>query len=236
MNIAFGTILVILLILPGLICRKIYYSGELSKKFINQTFLDELLNSIYIAFFIHLITILIVLRFDYIIDYDLIYKLLIGSNVVTLSSLNINPWNILLYFILATLPSITISFSWRNFLRTAKLDRKIKYLRYDNKWHYILSGEILQFKENNGNKINLKKIRRYVDVLVKTKDYDILYSGIIVDYQLSRDNSFEFIVLSEPKYKKFGSDDIQKEIPSTYFVIPYKEILNVNLTYLEELD
>lgn len=138
------------------------------------------------------------------------------------------------YFISLTLVSMLFSFFIRNVVRTYNLDRKFKLLRYDNNWYYIFSGEVLDIEEYNKNSnVNSKQINeRIVDVLTKSGDKYVLYRGNLVDYQLNGNNSVDYIVLSSPRKQIVGEEDTVKDISSNYFVIPYNEILNINIKYL----
>jgi len=48
---------------------------------------------------------------------------------------------------------------------------------------------------------------------------------------LNDSNSVDFIVLSSPKKQIIGETEA-KEITSNYFIIPYSEVLNLNMRYI----
>ena len=74
--------------------------------------------------------------------------------------------------------------------------------------------------------------QRIVDVLTKSDEKYVLYRGSLIDYQLNDSNSVDFIVLASPRKQIIG-EIVTKDISSNYFIIPYSEVLNINIKYLE---
>jgi hypothetical protein len=130
--------------------------------------------------------------------------------------------------------STLLGYVVRNIVRVYKLDRKSTLFRYDNTWYYIFSGEVLDIEKYNKNKLVTSDNigQRVVDVLTKSDEKYVLYRGSLIDYQLNDTNSVDFIVLSSPRKQIIGESET-KDISSNYFVIPYSEVLNINIKYLE---
>jgi len=132
-------------------------------------------------------------------------------------------------------------------VRKLKLDRKIKLFRFQNEWHYIFSGEILDFPKVSGEADDIDC--SYVDALVRTDEGTVIYSGLLTDYILTKEGGIDRIYLSSVK-RRFLKDDIlngpesqteQKPedpddkryyyLPGQFFIIPYNMVINLHITY-----
>ncbi len=237
MSIALTTILLFIFVFPVTISSRAYSSGELSYKFTKSSILDEILKSVFSSLIFHLLTIKLVSYFGYEINYNFIKSLIIQSATsnLDLSILGRDWLEIMLYFTILFILSFIFFFVFRNLIRYSKIDRKLDYFRYDNFWYYLLTGEVLHIKQyNKDTNINLAAVTRYVDVLTKSEDGNVIYSGALVEFQLAENDSLEIIVLTTPRrqvIKENKSKEKARIIPSKYFIIPYKEILNINIIY-----
>lgn len=113
-------------------------------------------------------------------------------------------------------------------------------LRFNNDWHYVLSGRNLN-TDDTGPVQEVKAV--YVDVLVETKEGSVLYCGLLDEFYLSEDG-VDRICLYEVYRRRFDQDIKDSErmpnksfderyykMPGDLFVIPYSQIRNLNLTY-----
>lgn len=235
MNIAIVSLAIFLIASPAIIARRTYFTKELSKSFTNKNTLQEIFSSIFLAGVLHSIWIIFVQFIGFQIDFDVLFKLLFDPRSITdYSNITNNINNIIAYFISLTIISVVISYLFRNLVRAKKWDRTTNFLRYDNNWYYLFSGEVLDIKKyNDDDEISSDDVNhRLVDILAKSNDNEVIYRGNLIDYQLDKNNSVEYIVLSFPMKKQDGQTKI---ISSNYFVIPYSEILNINLKYLSTI-
>jgi len=241
MNLALSSLFAILIVTPALFARRIYFTGELSSKYTNNNITTEIISSVFVSFIFHCIWIDVVSWFGFIIDFSTIIKLLTGKiDKYTVDVISTSFSKILWYFITLTIISSSITFLIRNIIRKTKLDRKFSVFRYGNLWYYILSGEILDIKKyNKENFSNDDVTERIVDVLTIEGDKQFLYRGQITEFQLAENESLEYIVLKYPRKREIGTvKEVDKTIPSNYFVIPFREILNINVKFikLEEVE
>lgn len=235
MNLAISSLIIFIIVSPAILARRIYFTKELSKSFVSRNTLQEIFSSIFLSFILHFLWSGCVELIGYKIDYKIIFQLLFNPQAISdYSNITDSIYNIFLYFISLALISIVFGFIIRNIVRVYKLDRKSTLLRYDNTWYYIFSGEVLDIEKYNKNKTitsdNIKQ--RVVDVLTKSDEKYVLYRGSLIDYQLNDSNSVDFIVLASPRKQIIGEDET-KDISSNYFIIPYSEVLNINIKYLE---
>lgn len=232
MNIASISMLIFLIVSPAILARRVYFTRELSKSFTYKNTLQEIFSSIFLAGLLHSFWIILVQKIGFIIDFEIVIKLLFDTKSIdNYSSITKNIYNIIFYFITLVIVSVLFSYLLRNFIRHKKLDRKINSLRYDNNWYYLLTGEVLDIKKySDDDTVSSDDItQRVVDVLVKSNEGNVIYRGNLVDFQLDKDNKVDYLVLSYPE--KMLNNEI-KVINSSYFIIPYSEILNLNLRYL----
>jgi hypothetical protein len=123
-------------------------------------------------------------------------------------------------------------------VRHFKLDRRFKFLRFSNEWHYLLTGEILDFPGIDGSTDEADL--RFIDALVETQEGTLIYAGILEYYGLGKGNTLDFICLKET-YRRFLRDDQGRlppassdpyyHLPGKYFVIPFSQILNMHISY-----
>lgn len=245
MNFAFNTILLFLIIFSGLTARRAYYSKEFSKNYIKKHTFDELVGGIFIGVLLQLSAIMFLSRFWNVnFDFKALGYLLVGAKDdknVSDSFINIqnNVGNIFLYNISLIAIAIIIGYWLRIIVRKFKLDRKLRFFRFDNEWHYILSGEILEFPSAkiSGKKINAKSFgNKYVNILTQVDDHFVVYSGILVEFFLSNEGGLDLLCMNGVKKKmiKKGEKEpetIEHPMGIDIFVIAYNQILNLSVTY-----
>lgn len=240
MNIAFTSILLFIILAPGFLFRISYNSSKLSVKDPNRNLINDLTWSIIPSIVLHTLSIYLVEAFSlYIIDFNQLGNLLLGvtsSNKVEkcFSQLRLYFYPIFFYNIIIFLSSIIIGYTARKIVRKLKWDRKFRFLRFTNKWHYIFTGECLDFPEVPDE---FKEItEKYVNVLCKVNGKSVLYSGEFFNYYVDSKGDLEAIHLNFPERRYLDNDkEIDKDyykIPSKYLVIPNSDIININFKYI----
>ena len=126
----------------------------------------------------------------------------------------------------------------RKIVRMLKFERKFRLFRFSNDWHYLLSGEFLDFPEvpDDPEEVSFKLVNALTDVGGK----QMIYIGELIHFTLSDEGGLENIVLKDAKRRLLEDDLLENryyEIPGRYITIPYKTIININIRYfyLEEL-
>lgn len=217
MNIAFSTIIILFLLLPGQIFRRFYYSEEFSKQYFKQS-----VNELFVAVFIpslvfHSIWILTVPLFNYYVDLRILGEILLSKDypVIAFESIQSMIKPILVYHLTIFLFAGFIGFFLKMLIRKARLDLKIKMLRFQNSWHYILTGEFFEFprastwlEDDTIDDIEL----RYVDALVEVNGTAVIYDGILVDYELSKEGGLDYLTLYNVQRRYLKDDPRNKEI------------------------
>jgi hypothetical protein len=240
MNFVFVTILIFLILIPGFLFRFSYFSSPFSKRFTASNLVNDLTWSIIPGLLIHSIGTLIVENYtNYDIKYDHIGYLLLSVNdkqIIATVFNNINEYlfQIILYNISLLLVSIIIGHLGKMIIRKYRFDRKYRLLRFSNKWHYILTGECLDFPhiKDSYADINFK----VVDVLCQIGNEPHIYIGELFDWYSDDLGNLDSIHLRNPYRRKMSSDseDPKKryyKIPTRFLIIPYKSIININARY-----
>ncbi|SMC33620.1 hypothetical protein [Moheibacter sediminis] len=256
-----NTIIVIFIILfPGIIIRRAFYSNKFSKQFYRGQFSERLLTTLFwgiinliiatiLCFFILKVYfkptcifcdaqfwIYKILTFDFTKESLVIYEVPYNKLFLFLS---------LFIFNLFLLPFLIGRFAFV-IIRKFKIDLKFSPLSFSNHWHYFFKGEIIRKIENvaiNKNLINFRSKQNnlsVLDILTIEGDQKYLYKGILLDYNLKDDNEdLDSIVLYEPRKKKYDKDRDEngklnylqfEEIPGNFILIPYSSILNINVS------
>ncbi|MBS3770706.1 MAG: hypothetical protein KGY70_20145 [Bacteroidales bacterium] len=243
MNFAFVTILLLLISLPGYVLRRSYFTARFSIRFIPLNIVNELIWSFFPAILIHGIAILIIEKnFNLFIHLKYIGYLLTGgsnSNVTDLIFENIhsNLSNILIYFISLLAFVILLGNLSRIVVRKLSLDIYFPALRFPNTWHYLFTGEYLDIETKPGAHKDIDFI--FVDVLMNIGEGNVIYSGILENYYLSKKSGgLERIIIKYPSKKTFSTkgDTEDRDIPGNYLIIPYDKINNMNVQYYDLME
>lgn len=242
MNLALSTFILFLVLLPGIFFRRFYYTQEFSTEYFKQTFLEIFLSGFIPSLIIHAIWYFLAGRFGYFVDLELFGSLLTNNpNPEVFKNLNDFALPILLYHLSMWIGSALTGKLLKQTVRYFGLDRRMSLLRFQNSWHYIFTGEFIEFPTSNKSltKDRVEDIELiYIDALVQTQEGSVLYEGILVDYELSKEGGLESISLDQVQ-RRFLRDDRRKsfkapkhyQIPGDLFLLKYSEIKNLNFSY-----
>lgn len=270
MNFLFTTVLVLLLVAPGLLFFRTYYAGRFAIRYSNLTITDQVFRSIVPGLLLQLLAFwLMGLSGSRQVRLDVLGTLLLGAKedrtvreAFALLSQQLGP--VLAYYLSLLALGALAGWGTRAAVRRAKLDRRFAWLRYDNQWHYLLTGEILETPELRAT-IGLTDAREldfvFVDVLMKLDKATMLYSGILVDYELAADGGLRTLYLRQTRRKQLTTapdedapaaaaaaigaesapavepaEEDYHDVPGDLMVIPYAQTLNLNLTYYVDDD
>lgn len=244
MNIAIGTIVFIfLLVVPNTIFRRFFYTGPFSLEYFKPTPFLSFISSIVPGFLLHISFIYLILTFfpKFFDDVHNLYMQLSDKETLT-TSVSLSPLikgsliKIFHYNIFLWAYVMILSVTSKALIRRLRLDRKIKLFRFRNNWHYIFSGEILDFPYIKGKTKNISFT--YIDIMVGINGGTLLYSGLYYDHIIAQDGfSLESISISEVSKRFVGNTDEENQpvekptIPGDFILIPAKNIINMNVSY-----
>lgn len=260
MSFTVGLLLVFLTIFaPGLIFLRSYFIGEFSKQFNTKVPIIRLaFYSLIPGLFIFLFSIFVYNLFysEFSISGALeIYLDLLFSNSNFSEQTSSFLDNELIYFVLFVIAMYLMSFLFGVFfhyiIRKLNWDKKYKVLRFKNYWYYVFSGEIGKFPKfaRALTDIQISNIDKHTDVSMAYADIladecgkTKMYTGYVLDYELDQENSNQLdkiYLLDAHKYNyiqekkfRFEKDFVKRPIPGHLFIIDYKRVININITYI----
>lgn len=245
MNIAFTSILIFILLAPGFLYLIAYNSSKLSIRDPNKTILKDLTWSIIPSLTIHIIAIsLIEWQTEFRVNFQLLGNLILGvtsENKVETSFRLLREfmYPIFWYNLFVFSFSFFAGYGIQKLVRKCRLDRRIRYLRFSNKWHYIFSGECLDFPDVPDHYEEITD--KVINILCKVNGKAVLYTGEYFNYYIDKNGDLEAVHLKHPIRRYLDEDDEHNpyyEIESRYLAIPNSDIININFRYfnLEEID
>jgi len=235
MNFAFTSIIIFILIAPGFLFRTSYKSSNLSIKDPNRNLINDLTWSILPAIILHTAFIYLI---ECLTSYKINFKLLGELILSTPSSQKGIQDNfqlirnflfpIFIYNTMIMVFALLLGYLIRSIIRKFKLDRRFEFLRFSNKWHYIFTGECLDFPNtpDTFEEITVK----IINVLCKVNGQTVIYSGEYFNYYIDSKGDLEAVHLKYP-IRRFLEETEYYNIPSRYLVIPYSDIININFRY-----
>ena len=251
MEFAFSALFLLILILPGFILQftytKVFWRWNSPTS--TQSITEQIPVGIVNATALHLVWTGVCNLLGLAVNLRSVVTLLLGSyghdDVYfpdTLESLVNNPHKIFFYF--ATLYSFSalLGYFGHWLVRKCEWDRKFKFLRFNNEWYYLLSGEITQFKEFPENLGVVAGV--YLTTIVHHSDNDYLYRGIVADFFFDKSGNLDKVLLrlahrralskdreNNQEYNQDQIDERYYNIEGDYFILQYSEMSTINLDY-----
>ncbi len=251
MNLAFGALLAAILLLPGIVFRYIYIRSDALRKSIDLSLLSEAVFILVPSLGMHVLGLLFTKHLlGWQRDLETIYLLITGGD--TKDTFSVVEDGFIYFVIYMLVLSLLAGFAGK-FARKLAVwrgwDERYKFLRIYNDWDKYFSGHVLPPAERK--KIDFIQ----VDVVVQSAEGDVLYTGVLKNYSLNKDQGIDRLFLSNVYRRKFAEDlaSTKKEqpvtppgyptyrvkdfdsryyaLPGAYFVIPFGEIRNLNIIY-----
>lgn len=257
MNLAIGALLVAILLLPGILFRYLYIRSDALRKTIDLSLLNEVVFILTPSLLLHLLgrgMVSGILGWE--VNLQQLYLLLTNGGGIDFAAIDAGypkfvGYTLFLCFLGGAagvlFQKVVVMFGW---------DERYKILRIYNDWDKYFSGHVLPPAERE--KIDFIQL----DVVVNTAKGDVLYTGVLKNYSLNKDQGIDRVFLTNV-YRRDFTNDLYAEgnvpmgvpagtpshlvkdfderyykMPGAYFVIPFGEIKNLNIIYntLEELE
>lgn len=226
MSLAFSTLLLILLTIPGILARYWYRKGVWSAPVEISTIPEELISGFVWALPIQFAWAWIARTIaDIDVNLDIVLVLLSGRSaegletakvVSSLDRIGQAPELFFIYLFGVNLFAITCGFLGHLIVRSLKLDIQFPFFRFKNEWYYLLKGETLAFNENlpggsttpSRQEIDklLANINTYITVDVEQAETPYLYRGIVREFFFNREGELDRLVLADAHRRRLDRD------------------------------
>ncbi|CUS37522.1 hypothetical protein [Candidatus Nitrospira nitrificans] len=243
-NIAFTTLVVLLLAIPGYMVRKFYYVEEFTREVLRRSLTEEVYQSILYSLPFHFLTVLAIDALylsgciPIYVDYEILLRFLSGmassdSDGVIKAAESLNRYlpSISIYFALTALLGMLCGMVLRVLVWRYKLDVRYPSLfRFPNRWLYTFTGRDWE-KDDEYQYVVL-------DVICSlTKEKTRLYRGVIFAFETNSNGDLEQIQLGFAYRGKFKEDDRSfywESVPGDVLVLKYDLVQSLNITRIPE--
>ncbi len=240
MNIALAGIVILILLLPGIIFNKSYFSGEFSSQYTIKDFFGLLTNTLIPSLIVYVI---IGIPITLISGYEYDFKTLLGllsSNKDTvenaINNVELFRKEIISFNFLMCLISLCLGHGFRSLVLNKNLDTRFPFLRFDNIWHYLITGKFILLRRSQIQlfKDTIQDVDiTYVVALVNVAGNPYVYNGALVDYELSKDGGLNLIYLNGAKRKDISNPESEYiDIEGHTIILKYDHIINLNLSFI----
>jgi hypothetical protein len=254
MSFAFPALLAFLLVLPGIVLRYSYARGPWG--WASPTSLrrvsEELAYGVAFALVLHAVWLALARGLGFHPDVDAMFLLLVGNFGEgerhldpVLTSVSGHYPLVAAYLVSLYGASAAAGNLGHRAVRRLRLDHLTRTFRFDNYWYYMLTGEVLDFRENAGEGRRVDGV--YLSAVVDHSSGSYLYRGIVSDFTFDRDGSLDTIVLADAHRRRLVDDreegaprapvgpmvpdDRYYEIRGDFLVLRYSELRTLNLDY-----
>lgn len=262
MNLAFQALVIFVLVLPGITLRYTYRKGLWDRPPIVRPVSEEVAYSLIIACLIHTVFGPLA-NCLYPVDLRSIAYILIGNYgkdsarlEPTVLALVNQPFRILIYLLVTISFAAIAGFASHWAIRRFRLDHRLKFLRFDNHWHYLLSGEISEFRNDDlmegkgtltvegapGPKAGVDDISLVlVACVVELGGKGILYFGVLDYFFFDRKGELEIIVLRGAMRKQLYNESgavgrAYYLIDSDYIYLKFADVRNLSVRFVTSAD
>jgi hypothetical protein len=253
-NIAFTTLVILILAVPGYVCRSVYFSGEFTRQLLPRSWTDDIAKAILYSVSFHVLWIAIFEFLQHLgwvhhsLDVEIVLRLLAGEygNAGTgrddgfthiLRSLAANKFYLILYYGLVLVTALLVGLGIRRLVWKKELDVKWSWLRYRSDWLYRLMGR------GQMKGVPHDDVDSWIDVLTdqptEVPGKALLYRGLVAGFTTEEDGSLRDLVLTSARRGEFRVQDGDKRefewtlIPGDFFVLSYSRVKNMNITYFQ---
>ncbi|NOT95591.1 MAG: hypothetical protein HOP00_04700 [Nitrospira sp.] len=245
-NLAFTTLIILLLAVPGYVYRTIYFSEDFSKEVVPKSVTEEVYLSILFSLPFHATAYLVLDKLytssvtNLYIDLNMVFGALTGQYAEDLTtgrtSLADNVYRyflaIIWYLLAVAAAAASVGRLFRWLVWNFKLDVKVPSLfRYRNRWLYTFTGRELERRTGEYHHVVLDAMCSLVG------DKTRLYRGVVVGFDTNIDGDLEQIRLGlayRGKFREPSGEFYWQEIPGHILVLKYDSVQSLNVTKIAE--
>lgn len=251
-NIAFITLVILVMAFPGYVLRASYYAGTFTRTVLPKSWTDDIARAVLYSLPLHLVamTVFEVLQHQGMIhttlNFEMAYRVLVGQydqDLPTITrSLYANKLYLGIYYTSVLSGAFGLGHLFRLIVWRGKWDVKLPWLlRYRNEWLYTLLGRDVPIPpEYKGAKVYVR-IEALTKIPMDDKGKGRLYRGFVEAFTTEDSGALRDILITDAERGKFrtvlGRVNEQtfywKSVsPGDLMILKSSEMLNLNITYL----
>lgn len=247
MNIAFSAIVLLLALFPGIVFRFAYLKSNSIRRSINTGVVSEIVLMLVVSLFLHWVCIPLAewlsgKTFLFEQFYALVAPAGPGVLDLGLISASINPF--FAYILLVSALAFLLANVVRYLVHRYHPDRDFKFFRANTDWDKLFTGYHL----DPADRAKIDKVAISVAVVIGGER--LLYKGYLSGYSINDPHGADHLMLSLVYRRRFeddlgpqrnyasvsgsrpAADGRYYKVPGDYFIIPFANIENFNVTYL----
>lgn len=254
MSIALPAFVITLLVLPGILASFYYRKGPGRSPLRLGTIQDEIGLGLLWAIPINIVAFVLAnaLPFDN-VNLESIFWVLTGYQETGprlerhIESFTEYPLHILFYLLFVNAFGVLAGKGLHLAVRYYYLDIKYPFMRFQNEWHYLFSGEA-RFFDAESKEISRAAVRQGLDeiefvfvTMVLEQGREVyLYRGVLSEYYFNKGGHLDKIIIEAPQRRLISNDDANGEfigeerfykIVGKFFAIKYNVVKNLNIYY-----
>jgi hypothetical protein len=250
-NIAFTTLVILVMAFPGHVLRASYYAGTFTRNVLPKSWTDDIAKAALYSLPLHLFWILLFegLKSGHIIStsitFEVAYRVFIGQQADDLSDARLlydNKLILCAYYSCVFLGALVLGHLFRWLVWRNKLDVRYPWLlRYRNEWLYTLLGRDVPVPTSYPNGKVYVRIEGLTRIPTEEPDKTRLYRGFVEAFTTEETGALRDILVKEAERGIFEVDPanpLQKKFswkaisPGDLIILKYSELQNLNITYL----
>jgi hypothetical protein len=259
-NVAFSTLLLLVLATPGYFFLLTFNAGRLNKNVLPKEWIQDVLRMIFYSFPFHILALFAVAHIippEWVKPHEVsadVFHLLVGTSTnTTITPLYDRLYSaihwIIAYFFAVIVIAALVGYVSRWAVWEGRLDVKFETLRYNNNWLYFFTGrdrvpslqhgfhDLLQAIQLACGWLHPKyRIASIVDVLVEVEGVSRIYRGQFYDFSTDSAGNPVSVSLLATRTILFKDWEVPvppwSNIPGEVFAIRFEEVKNINVTYL----
>jgi hypothetical protein len=257
-NIAFTSLVFLLLALPGYLFLACYFSHEFTRQVLQRSWTDDLAKAIIFSLPFHVVGVLIIIYLQHThvihltLNIESVFRMLAGEFSNTGSDYNYkfsevldrfyqSKIHLLIYHGVILLAAVGFGHLFRWMVWEFELDVNCpKIFAFRNEWIYSILGR------GQLEGVPSKDIIVWIDALTDEPTEEAgktrLYRGLVAGFTTDEKGALRDLIITAARRSKFRKVEgmsvffWQRIEPGDYFLIRYSEIKNLNITYRDARD
>lgn len=239
MSFALSAVILTLLLLPGPLGIKAYFTGDVRKTAgITKPFAETFIPGLAFTIFIHQIAVFFITLSGRQVRFDILFEIIINKPDLKITNFDFSIYvrQFICYNLSVLVVTVLAAKIVKLLVNASLLDVRMATFKHTGFWSDVFTGRYLYWVNETKN-IKLPDFV-FVDVVVEER---ILFSGILADfnYSVSKEETLENIILRNVTKRIINNSDIDRShfgskspFISDAFIIPMNKICNINVLYI----